>query len=251
MPTWAREVLDLLLPSRCLGCGDRIPLGGPEEPVCHTCRTRLRSPPWPRCARCHHPLGTGRVSTSCLACRAWSPALSWARSAVVLEDPADRLVHALKYQGWRELAPLMARAMTRIELPPPASSGSRLVVPVPTTRGRERRRGYNQADLIACAYAAELGLDVADALERRSAAASQVALHPSQRRSNVRRAFAPRPQLSPGVRERHVLLVDDVLTTGATASEAARTLERSGASGVTLVTFARALPDRRRRIGRS
>jgi ComF family protein len=241
-----REILDFLLPSRCLGCDDRLPLDGPPEPVCGACLSRLREPPWPRCPRCHFPLGTGRGSESCLACRGWAPALGAARSAVILEDPAERLVHALKYEGWRELALVMARRMQGVALPESASAGDALVVPVPTTARRRRQRGYNQAALLAEAWAASAGLECADALARAAGGGSPVALHPSERRSNVRGAFVVPPARSADVRGRQVLLVDDVLTTGATASEAAETLERAGATGVSVITFARALPDRRR-----
>jgi ComF family protein len=239
------EVLDFLLPTRCLGCDDRLPLDGAAEPVCGACLARLREPPWPRCPRCHFPTGTGRLSVACLACRDWGHALGWARSAVILEDPAERLVYALKYQGWRELAPALARRMTKVALPGAAEGGDTLVVPIPTTRRRQRQRGYNQAALIARSYAGQTGLEVVEALARSAGGGSQVALRPSQRRSNVRDVFAATPSAR-AVAGRQVLLVDDVLTTGATACEAALALERAGAAGVSLITFARALPDRRR-----
>jgi ComF family protein len=241
-----REVLDFLLPSRCLGCDDRIPLESSLGLVCDGCLSRLREPPWPRCPRCHFPSGTGRTSDACLVCREWTTALSVARSAVILEHPADRLVHALKYEGWRELAPLMGRRMLPLELPAGVPTHALLVVPVPTTARRRRQRGYNQAALIAESFASQAGLDYADALERASTGGSQVSLTPSQRHSNVRDSFAPASGRAARVLGKHVLLVDDVLTTGATACEAALALERAGAGGVSLFTFARALPDRRR-----
>jgi ComF family protein len=240
------EVLDLLLPARCLGCEDRLPLDGPAAPVCSGCLSRLREPPWPRCPRCHFPTGTGRVSSECLTCGDWAPALVAARSAVILESPADRLVHALKYEGWRELAGALAERMALVELPDDTSNGRPLVVPVPTTAKRMRRRGYNQAALLAERYAALRHLEYFPALVRAGQGGSQVSLHPSQRRSNVRGSFAPAPGAESAVAGRPVILVDDVLTTGATVCEAAESLERVGALGVSVVTFARALPDRRR-----
>jgi ComF family protein len=249
-PRWGRagevlrDVLELLLPSRCLGCDDRIPLGASAEPVCAACHAQMREPPWPRCPRCHFPSGTGRTSTSCLACAEWPEALAAARSAVILEHPAERLVHALKYEGWRELAPVMARRM--LDLEPPPDAGRRVVVPIPTTAQRRRQRGYNQAALIATAYAERRGLELVEALERTAGGGSQVSLTPAERRSNVRGAFGAVPSALGRIRGRHVTLVDDVLTTGATAGEAAQALERAGAAGVSLFTFARALPDRRR-----
>jgi len=175
-------------------------------------------------------------------CRLWPPALAHARHAYLLAHPADTLVHALKYEGWRELAPLMGRAMAAVPLPPLPPGGRRIVVPVPTTRQRVRRRGYNQAHLLASSVAERLGLELREALVRRRGGATQVALHPSQRRANVRGAFQAREETRPALRGMHILLVDDVLTTGATAVAAAVELALAGVSEVTLLTYARALP---------
>jgi ComF family protein len=135
--------------------------------------------------------------------------------------------------------------MATVALPAEADDGRAVVVPVPTTRWRQRRRGYNQAALIARAFAELRGLELVEALSRTAGGGSQVSLRPSQRRSNVREVFTAASRSS-AVAGRHVLLVDDVLTTGATACEAALSLERAGALGVSVITFARALPDRRR-----
>ena len=118
--------------------------------------------------------------------------------------------------------------------------GERCVVSVPTTSARIRRRGYNQAAILAREVAAGLGLPEQDALERVSAPRSQTTLSPRARRENVRGAF--RLADDADVLGRDVLLVDDVLTTGATGGEAATTLVKAGAASVALITFARALP---------
>jgi ComF family protein len=175
-------------------------------------------------------------------CRTWPPALAYARHAYLLAPPADTLVHALKYEGWRELAPLMGRAMAALPLPSLSPGGRRVVVPVPTTSTRVRRRGYNQALLLASSVAERLDLEMWEALVRKRGGATQVALHPSQRRANVRGTFQARKEVLPVLRGVHVLLVDDVLTTGATAVAAATELDLAGVSEVTLLTYARALP---------
>jgi len=111
---------------------------------------------------------------------------------------------------------------------------------VPTTAERLRRRGYNQAGLLAARVAEVRALPLVPALMRVGARGSQTSLAPEARRENVRGAFAPAPGAADleGVR---VLLVDDVLTTGATACEAAATLAAMGAADVTLLAYARAL----------
>lgn len=191
------------------------------------------------------PLGTRPVITeACEECREWPASLRFARSAAVLQPPADRLVYGLKYGGWKALGPIMGRRMARLALPPLPPRIERVVVPVPTTRTRRRRRGYNQAAVLAGAVSEALGRPLVRALRRRSGARTQVALQPSERGRNVWRAFSVQPEEEPRIRDRHVLLVDDVLTTGATAGAASRALESAGVEGVTLLSFARSLPYR-------
>lgn len=248
MRTTLSRLLDVLLPTGCVVCRAWIPQepGRPAAIVCRRCRLRLLRASWPRCPRCHAPRGTGRDETAdCLECRPWPSALRRARFAHVLVPPATDLVHALKYEGWRELADPLGSSMARTvraHLPPRATSvhdAPRLVVPVPTTRARIRARGYNQAAVLADVVASRLDLPWTEALVRGAASESQTSLDPGARRANVRGAFSPSVRDLEG---RDVLLVDDVLTTGATACEAARVLMDAGAASVALVTFARALP---------
>jgi ComF family protein len=235
------DLLDLLLPSGCIACGGWI--RGGTTLVCARCRSRLHPPPWPRCSRCHHPRGTGRADADdCIECRAWPAELVAARYAFVLESPATDLVHALKYEGWHELAGFMANAMSRLH--GAADGEGVVVVPVPTTASRLATRGYNQAALLARHVSEALGLPLRDALRRRAGGGSQTSLTPSERRENVRGVFGPAAGAELAVGGRHVLLVDDVLTTGATAGDAARALAAARAATVTLIAFARALPSR-------
>lgn len=232
-------LLDLLLPPSCLGCRSRLVAVDPHVVLCAPCRLRLVPPPAPRCPRCDHPLGTRRDGPHpCRECQGWPGVLEEARTAATLNAVAQRLVHALKYEGWRRAAGPMALAMAaRIEDPDPEL----LLVPVPTTAQRLRKRGYNQAGVLAHTLSRHIGRPCTEALERRGTGPSQVALHPSQRRTNVNHVF--HASIDPLVAGRPVLLVDDVITTGATACAAARVLGEAGASRVTLIAFARALPD--------
>jgi ComF family protein len=241
LSSWAQDLLDLLLPPGCVACGTWLPGGRSAPLVCGPCRSRLRVAPWPRCPRCHWPLGARRVAApDCLECRAWSPSLSAARYVHVLAPPADDLIHALKYEGWSELAGTMGEAMSRLAAP--RASPRAVVVPVPTTPRRLRARGYNQAELLARSLADARRLPLTAALERRGEGDSQTSLAPTERKENVRGAFRARRSARANVAGADVLLVDDVLTTGATASEAAGALAELDPASVTLVAFARALP---------
>jgi ComF family protein len=238
---------DTILAPVCLACRGRIGADDAARLVCRRCRSLLRPLPPPLCVRCGAPLlVTGRAAdVDCPQCEGWPPALRAARSACLLLGPASTVVHQLKYRGWRALADLMGERMAALRLPEDAQAEATLCVPVPTTPLRRRQRGYNQAELLAATFARCTGRALRPALERRSGGGSQTALQPIARRANVAGAFRVAAAHAAGLRRAHVLLVDDVLTTGATAAECAHTLVAAGARCVTLVTFARALDARR------
>lgn len=238
-------MLDFLLPLKCLGCGAHVPGAGREErrdPLCLDCALALRPPPGPYCPRCDLPRGTGRERPAlCGSCDDWPPVLGRAVAAVALEPPADVLVQALKYGRWAEAATPMARQMVaRLRAIGVGTADG--VVPVPTTARRRRRRGYNQAEILAAEIARALDVELLDALARGPGQTSQVALQAEDRLANVQKAFGPGPSAHRVTHLSHLILVDDVLTTGATAGAAALTLAGLGAKNVTFVAFARTLP---------
>lgn len=239
-------LIDLVLPPVCLGCDALIATGDSARLICRRCRTRLRPPPPPLCVRCSAPrLNTGRpVDEQCGECAEWPAELSFARTAYLMHPPADRIVHQLKYRGWSALAEEMAAPMTRA-VSSAVCAGAITVMPVPTTSGRERERGYNQAGLIAVAVARRLGAECVSLLERTASSSTQTTLQPAARGANVAAAFRLRPEAANRVRNVHVLIVDDVLTTGATAIECTRTLVAAGARCTSVLTYARAVDTRR------
>ena len=158
--SWASDLVDFLLPTGCLSCRAWRPASERRDDglLCARCRARLREAAWPRCPRCHHPSGTGRArageSAVCIECREWPESLSAARYSVRLDGPAADLVHGLKYEGWAEAACEMGGRMAQtLVRHAPQGTGrdgrTPILVPVPTTAGRERRRGFNQASLLA------------------------------------------------------------------------------------------------------
>lgn len=229
-----RAVERFALPNVCVACDRSVPAARPDDLICDVCETRFRGVD-PGCRRCGQPLPP---VGPCRFCAPWTPALRRVSSAVWLGPEARALVHALKYRNGRRLADTAADAVCR-RVDQPRDG---LLVPVATTRGRMRRRGYNQAALIARALRARWDLPVLEGvLARRREAGSQTALTPEARLANVAGAFAAHPPAATPHGSR-AILVDDVLTTGATLDAAARALAAAGWTRVEAVTFARALP---------
>ena len=235
-----RGLFSLVLAPRCLGCGDAT--RDPDALVCGRCRSRVRPPPSPLCPRCGMPrLSTGRAAGfRCQECLEWPTGLRAARSACLLHHPADALVHQLKYRGWKGLGEYMAGRMAAVRLPPDVAAETRVVTAVPTTETRLRERGYNQAEVLAAALARRTGRALLPALGRAPGSSSQTALQPVARLANVAGAFRPVTGLEKEIAGEHILLVDDVLTTGATVVACAEVLMAAGARCVSVLTFARA-----------
>lgn len=250
-----REAVEqLLLPAECLLCRALLSFSDSARLVCDVCRHRWRPVRAPWCARCGQPEPSfGR----CRLCAEWPPAFGLARSAVWLDAGAREAVHALKYGGLPRVAVDLAGAMVGLDVP---GRDSGLLVPVPLGRARLRARGYNQSERLARALGRRWRRPVVDLLVRTRDTAAQTALTPEARLANVAGAFqvrsgecGVRSENTPGnpalrlphsALGRPLILVDDVLTTGATLAEAARALDQAGARMVSAVTFGRAVvPD--------
>ena len=153
---------------------------------------------------------------------------------MVHASPAAELVRALKFGGWRPLASFLAERMAPL-IPPDTAA----LIPMPSPPGRVRRRGFNPAGEITGSLSQRVERPVVEVLRRPVESRRQIGLSPPERAANVRGAFVLAAGLP--VPRGHLVLVDDVLTTGATAAEAARVLDEAGAERVSVVTFARAL----------
>jgi predicted amidophosphoribosyltransferase len=224
---------ELLLPNACVACDRLCEPSAAGALVCGRCRLRLKALTG-GCPRCHQPLP---VIGGCRFCAAWPAELRWVRSGIWLGPEAREIVHHLKYEGYEPLAAFMAATVARA-LPPPAAG---MLVPVPLTPARLTHRGFNQAALLAHALGATWHLPVRERLlTRLRDSGSQTALTPEERLANVTGAFAAAPAGERGGDA--VVIVDDVLTTGATLSAAAAALSARGWRHLGAITFARALP---------
>ena len=231
----SRLVLDIALPTLCVSC--REPVNG--EGVCAACWAKLSFIAPPFCPRLGIPFvydpGPDLLSMEAIAN---PPAFSRARSAVRYDDVARTLVHALKYQDRTDLAPAMGRWMARAgkELLGEAD----MLVPVPLHWRRGWSRRYNQSGALARVISRQSGARVAaESLRRVRATEQQIGLSRAQRASNVQGAFKVVADRMAAIQGRRVILVDDVLTTGATVDACARALLRAKAAQVDVLTFAR------------
>jgi ComF family protein len=219
-----------LLPPACLLCAEPVPEREGDALICSLCRIRWKPVPHPVCPRCGQP---SLKDLECRLCQNWPAGLDRVRSAVWLDDSARQAVHELKYEGWSRAAEAMAAAMRALE---PLTQGVSLI-PVPLGGRRLRARGYNQSERLAAALGQDLDLPVrTDLLRRVRETPTQTALTPEARHANVAQAFRAH-----GVHGLHLVLVDDVFTTGATLAAAGAALGAAGAARVEAVTFARAV----------
>jgi ComF family protein len=230
-----RIAVDVGLPQLCASC--REPVG--SDGLCPACWSKLSFIAPPYCERLGIPFaydpGPGVLSMEAIAD---PPAYRRARAAVRFDDVARTLVHALKYGDRLDLAPMMGRWMATAGRPLTAEADA--IIPVPLHWRRHWARRFNQSALLAeaIAKASQVPL-VLSALKRVKATPQQVGLSQSARALNVQGAFRVSPSGKAAVAGRRLILVDDVLTTGATVDACARALLRAGAAEVNVLTFAR------------
>jgi ComF family protein len=227
--------LAVALPQLCAAC--REPVGG--EGLCAACWSKLSFIAPPYCERLGIPFpfdpGPGVLSLEAIAD---PPAYNRARAAVRFDETARVLVHALKYGDRLDLAPIMGRWMANAGRD--LTRNADLLVPVPLHWRRQWARRFNQSALLAEVIAKASGLRVSHgALKRVKATAQQVGLARSERAQNVQGAFGVRPDARIEVAGRRLVLVDDVLTSGATIEACTRALMRAGAESVDVLVFAR------------
>ena len=233
-----------LFPSGCRFCS--TPLNQISRiPVCKQCLDSVRTFDAPVCQVCGAELAAAAGERLCVVCQQSQPEFGRALACGRYDGTLRDLIHLLKYERVRPVAGVLGRmlaAVARDVIPPPAPDRV-LVTAVPLHARKLRQRGFNQAELLArqmvrCCGGAPLVLEP-KLLKRTRFTESQTGLSGDQRRANLKGAFSVAHPTK--VAERHVLLVDDVYTTGTTVGECARVLRRAGAVSVGVVTVARAM----------
>ncbi|MGH2724471.1 MAG: double zinc ribbon domain-containing protein [Actinomycetota bacterium] len=215
------KLLDLVLPPRCASCGRD---GWPLCPAC-TAEVAVITPPL--CRRCGRP-----VEEPLSACADCPPrSIDAARAPFLYEGPVARAIRGMKFSGWHALRRHLAGAMAEV-----FDLEADVVTWVPLSRRRRGRRGFDQSEVLARGVAPLLGLPAIRLLRRTRDTPAQARRSGRDRRSSLRGAF-----VAAGPSPPRVLLVDDVLTTGATASACAAVLRRAGARRVMVLVGARSI----------
>jgi ComF family protein len=235
-----RAAIGIVYPPSCIACHAAV---GEAQALCAACWAGIGFIERPYCERLGTPfavdLGPGLVSPAAIAD---PPVFARARAVCRFDGAARDLVHRLKYGDRLELALTLGRMMSQAGRELVAEAD--LVVPVPLHRTRLWGRRFNQAAALAKTVARLNRLPLAtQGLARIKRTRQQVGLTRAQRADNLQGAFRVAHGMRPQIEGRRVLLVDDVLTTGATVNAAARALLRSGATGVDVLTFARVVTD--------
>lgn len=233
-------VVDFVFPPRCPLCGAGV---SAQAGLCADCWGDLAIPGEPSCASCRRPFGDGVPGgATCAPCLAEPPRHDGIAAATLYNDASRKLVLAFKHGSRLGLAQMMARLMAARLAGEPRHEW--LIVPVPLHRWRLWRRGYNQAAILAQELAkltdGTLGLDV---LERRKSTAALGGLGRQARRRELAGAIRLTAGRKSAVQGRDILLVDDVLTSGATSDVCVSALKRGGASRVVVTCFARVLDE--------
>lgn len=227
--TWFAPIVRRL-PSQCAVCNS-----WPSQPVCQACVT-LFAQPIARCRSCALPVP--EEQTHCGACITERPVLDATYAAVPYAYPWSRLVIEFKFQqhpAWASSMALLMRSAPWVE---PTLEAADMVLPMPLSRQRLQERGFNQALLLARALAPRK--THAQVLLRIQDTPAQSSLSRAARLHNVKHAFAVDPLRQASIQDKRVVLVDDVMTSGATLAAAARSVRRAGAAHIAAVVFARA-----------
>lgn len=226
-----REALRIVLPSWCVVCEEELPWRDRTASCCASCWNALPKLTGPKCRSCALPIPAGEV---CILCAEDPLPVEWSETWGEYRDGLARLLQALKFQRHdfldEALAGLLAEVLKDREFDAVAS--------VPMPPAKQRRRGYNQAELLGRALAKQIGVPYdGSLLTRRGNQVRQSTLARKQREVNVRRAFAAGEHAN----GRAILLVDDICTTAATVRACASALVAAGAARVCAVTVARAI----------
>jgi ComF family protein len=229
-------LINLIYPARCIVCKRYILDKDKQKFICDLCQSTIKKNIPPFCKYCSRHIDDG--SSICKECKDKTFYFDEAFSSCVYEDPLREIIHQFKYNGkdylGRFLAGLLIEFINTYKLP---MKDFDFIIPIPLYPSKLRQREYNQALILAEYIAKEFKLKLLkDALYKIRNTPAQAELDSQQRWKNISDCFRVNPKIS--LKDKNILLIDDILTTGATTSEAAKTLKSKGARKVTVLVLA-------------
>jgi len=232
---------DLLYPPNCLICKMHISDGLPKGNLCASCLSSIQFNYPPFCLKCSRHLSKAKSAPKCQSCRKTQSHFDFAWGACFYNDPLKGLIHKFKYSQktgvHKQLSILMMSFIHTYHLDIQQFS---IIVPIPLSSTRLRERGFNQSELLAAQIARKTNIDMnSNSLVRIHNTKIQAFLSQKERWTNIQGAF--KIKHSAPFKDQSVLIIDDLLTTGATASEAAKMIKLAGAKTVGILTLAIAL----------
>ncbi len=233
-------IVDLIYPPRCPLCGDGL---AAQTGLCSECWSQLVIPAGPACDSCQRPFadGVGHDQAICAPCLAEPPVHDGIAAGTLYNDPSRRLILSFKHGRRIALAPMLARLIAaRL----PELEGEWLIVPVPLHRWRIWKRGFNQAAMLASEIGKLRGAEVClDGLARLKKTPSLGGLGKKARAKTLAGAIGVTANRSEQLRGKQIILVDDVMTSGATSNACVKALKNAGADKVIVACFARVLEE--------
>jgi len=225
-----KSIIDFIFPPLCLGCNQEIDSGF----LCANCSKQIFNAYLGVCAKCGYPVG---YNERCQHCKT-GMVLPRTRALGYYTPPLLPLIHALKYEGKKSLVKILGRALAGLLNSDPILRKADAIVPIPLHPARERERGFNQAFLLGLEIAQLTGIPLVNVLKRKKNTKSQTQLVTEERILNMQGAFSLKDQRI--VNNQKIVLIDDVITSGATINSAAQTLLSAGAGAVYGLVIARA-----------
>jgi ComF family protein len=231
-------LVDLVYPPLCISCKKRITPSARYPVLCNECLSTVKLNGPPNCPKCSRSLADDPTQALCRTCRKHPPAFDFAWCACIFTDPLRYLIHSFKFGDKTILRhlfiDLMIEHINRSNLDIAQFDH---ILPVPLSPVRKRERSYNQAELLAVGISRHFKIPLlCTAISRRNSGPAQSSLSEKERFTNIKGAFKMNSLLN--IKNKNIIIIDDLLTTGATASEMALTLKKNGAATVGVFTLA-------------
>lgn len=225
------RILELIYPNKCIYCNELIPIGG-DSLVCEECSNNIKVADKPRCIMCDRPI---KITAVCHICKDMNIYFDKGFAVYNYEGKVKNAILNFKYNNKKRNCKPFSDIMLKYFLEN-SDTMPDIIVPVPLYKKRYRKRGFNQSELLAIEISKGLGIETLNVLDRIKETKPQSGLKMAQRIKNLKGAFALNEKYE--VKDKNILIIDDIFTTGATCNECAKVLRKNGAQTIMFLTIA-------------